>query len=466
MKAPGQRKRLEIQAIRKRRLKIGLLGASLGTDNLGVSALAAGAVRCILHRFPQAEVFFLDYRKESCTHHLALEGQRIGIPIVNMRFSKKFYLANHIAPLILFAFVLKLIFFQKLRHRLIAGNACLRHIHGADLIASIAGGDSFSDIYGLGRLFYVALPQFLVLLLGKRLVLLPQTIGPFRARFSRAIARFILNRAERVYSRDFQGVPECEALARRDHKKGQFSVCYDVGFVLEPAAPPRLDVAGLALSKPEGSALVGLNVSGLLYMGGYTRNNMFGLKANYKEILDPLIELLIRNRNANVLLVPHVFGDAQGSESDLIVCRKIYEDLKDRYSGRIGLVRGRYNQSEIKFIIGKCDFFVGSRMHACIAAISQNIPAVAIAYSDKFVGVMQTVGVESLVADARILDHRQILDLVQQAFERREVLRRQLEHIMPQLQQTVLNLLNEMNGFPQSERPLASTEGELPAHST
>ena len=46
----------------------------------------------------------------------------------------------------------------------------------------------------------------------------------------------------------------------------------------------------------------------------------------------------------------------------------------------------------MKYLIGQCDFFVGSRMHSCIAAVSQCVPAVSIAYSDKFIGVMATLG--------------------------------------------------------------------------
>jgi len=38
-----------------------------------------------------------------------------------------------------------------------------------------------------------------------------------------------------------------------------------------------------------------------------------------------------------------------------------------------------YGPSETKFLIGHCDFFVGARMHACIAAVSQYVPAVTLA---------------------------------------------------------------------------------------
>ena len=55
----------------------------------------------------------------------------------------------------------------------------------------------------------------------------------------------------------------------------------------------------------------------------------------------------------------------------------------------------------MKTLIGKCDVFVGSRMHACIGAVSQCVPTVSLAYSDKFKGVMAPLGESSVVVDLR-----------------------------------------------------------------
>ena len=75
--------------------------------------------------------------------------------------------------------------------------------------------------------------------------------------------------------------------------------------------------------------------------------------------------------------------------------------LKVKLRGRIHLVTTEYNQYEIKAVIGTTDFFIGSRMHACIAAISQGIPTMAVAYSRKFKGVFESIGFGEMVIDAR-----------------------------------------------------------------
>jgi len=425
--------------------KICLLGASFGTNNMGVNALTAGTVKSLFHRFPSAELVLLDYGKERESHALEMNGATILVELENIRFSKRIYLRNNITLLLLVALITRFVPSERLRRSLISTNPALKCLAEASIVTSLAGGDSFSDIYGIERFFYVSLPQLLALLMGKRLVLLPQTIGPFNGRIAKSVARYILSRADLIYSRDYRGLDDTRqflGLARSSNGKIRF--CFDVGFILDPVRPVDMD---LQLGDQHGKErpVVGLNVSGLLYMGGYSRNNMFGLKLDYREFIADLIDFMIRKKNATVVLVPHVFGTR--AESDAVVCEGLYASLNERYSGRLLVATGPFNQSGIKHIIGLCDFFIGSRMHACIAALSQNIPTVSIAYSSKFVGVMQSIGVAELVADPRKLESEEILRVVNGAFENRSRLKGHLETTMPHVRATVLNLFNEIGSL-------------------
>ncbi len=427
--------------------KVCLLGATFATNNLGVSALTAGTIQSILHHSPDAEISLLDYGKKSLNYDFQAGNRKASIRLVNMRFSKKLYLPNNIARLILMALLLKLIPFQKLRTSIISKNYWLHHIHEADVIASLAGGDSFSDIYGFGRFFYVALPQLLVLFMGKKLFLLPQTLGPFQNRIVRAIAKYIIHHASVTYTRDFAGQKLLEKSLGLERLNGKLRFCYDVGFVVDPIPPGEMELADLLKKKKADCCVIGMNISGLLFMGGYTRNNMFGLQIEYNELIGDIIHFLMRKPDVVILLVPHVFGSSEHVESDAVVCEKVYNDLKTKYQGRLFFAAGNYNQNEIKYIIGQCDFFIGSRMHACIAALSQFIPAVAISYSNKFLGVMQTIGVDELVADPRRMNKKEIMNVVTRTFEQRDYLRLQLSLKIPQVKARVLNLFKEINSL-------------------
>ena len=418
--------------------RIAILGATLDSSNMGVGALAAGAVRCFVHAYPTAEIHFLDYAKDRSVQSLTLDGGEVKIPVINMRFSKRLFLPNNIAWMLFIALLLKIVPSKAFRNWMISQNRYLSEIDSMDLFASIAGGDSFSDIYGIERFLYVSLPQILVLLLGKKMVLLPQTFGPFRGKFARILTRYILKRADHVYSRDHQGLQDIAELLGPAFAASKFEFCYDVGFALQPAAPAGIDLEGISSMDDHAGPLVGLNVSGLLFMGGYTRNNMFGLRADYREFTRNLIHLLAEKKSATILLIPHVFG--QDTESDTSACRQIHEELKNEYPGRLGLLRGQYNQHEIKYVIGKCDFLIGARMHACIAAVSQGVPAVCVAYSDKFTGVMGAMGIDSIVADARKLDQQELLTFIENSLEDRAAIRERLRQRLPELQSHVLNL--------------------------
>lgn len=364
------------------------------------------------------------------------------IPFVNMRFSKKFYLRNNIAMLILLALALKAIPFKSLRRKIIVGNVCLKHILESDLIATMAGGDSFSDIYGFERLMVATLPQILILLLGKRLVLLPQTIGPFNGWLARAIARYILRGSETIYSRDYQGLHDANSLIGAGHDSNKVRFCYDVGFVVDPEPPSDLGLIGLPSGAKRVGTLVGLNVSGLLSMGGYNHQNMFGLKVAYDKLIERVVDFIIRTKGGAVLLVPHVFGI--GGESDLSACERVHEALKPRFGDSISLACECYDVGELKYVIGLCDFFIGSRMHACIAAVSQNVPAVPMAYSDKFVGVMQTIGIEASVVDLRKMNEEEILNVIDRVFEDRAQVRQRLAQTMPHVKESVLSLFEDI----------------------
>jgi colanic acid/amylovoran biosynthesis protein len=417
--------------------KILLLGAGFTTNNMGVWALASGAIASAWHAFPDAHIFFFDYNSEPATYHV-LHPAGIGkVELINIRFSKKFWNANNIAWLLFTSLLNNLVPFKSFRKKCIERNFWLNHIQTADIIGSIAGGDSFSDIYGIGRLTYVALPQILVLLLGKPLVLLPQTIGPFNSSLSKFLGRFILKRAWKVYSRDRESLEVARGLIGDD--RGRLEFCHDMGFALQPIIKDERKPTWL-LERDCIMPLVGLNVSGLLFMGGYTQNNMFGLKTDYRRLINSVITHLARNYKLQVILIPHVFGSAENRESDRAACREVYREVDLEIQTQIHLLEEEYNQHEMKALIGCCDFFIGSRMHACIGALSQCIPAVGLAYSRKFKGVFDSIEMGDLVIDLSEYTETSTISRMDQLFQNRHRFKAQLEQKMPEVRETLLGL--------------------------
>jgi polysaccharide pyruvyl transferase WcaK-like protein len=174
-------------------------------------------------------------------------------------------------------------------------------------------------------------------------------------------------------------------------------------------------------------------------MGGYTGDNMFALKSDYRQLVRDLVQHFIK-QGAHVLLVPHVFGHGPRSESDVVAATELHRELASQSRDRLHLLQGEYDQHEIKYVIGRCDFFLGSRMHACIAALSQCVPTVGLAYSRKFQGVLGSIGGDGLVVDLGKHDCADVIRQVDEVYRQRDEIKRRLECRMPEVKATVLGL--------------------------
>ena len=361
------------------RPKVCVFGASLDVGNRGVLALGVSLAQLLAVTSPGVDIFFHYGNRSGGTKDLTGSRGRLSLTVRNCRMSWRSRPAEHILVILGLAFLYRLGWRAPARR-----NPWLRTLLDAQFVGEIRGGDSFSDIYGFRKFLIGSLPLLSAMVLGRPYVMLPQTYGPFRLSASRAIARFVLRRARTIFTRD----RNCEALVRE--LCGRTPVfCPDVAFTLEPMKPQELRIAPAGLDLNGEELLVGVNVSGLLYMGGYTGRNMFGLRSDYRELVDRLILEILTSTQARILLVPHVFGSEQEEEA----CSAILTSFEPRYPGRLFAVTQPLSERELKWVIGKTSFFVGSRMHACIAALSQMIPTVGLAYSDKFLGVFESAGV-------------------------------------------------------------------------
>jgi polysaccharide pyruvyl transferase WcaK-like protein len=417
--------------------RICLLESPIEASNLGVSALTRSAIHLLLQGHPQAEITLLNYGKESTTTTIEAAGGSVELRLVNMRFSKNILDGRHILSLLLAAVCWRLLPWRRFRNRLLSANSCLQTLSQADLVGAISGGDSFSDLYGIRRFLYVCLPQVLALILKRPLVLLPQTLGPFQKSAARMLARWILKRARKVYVR---GQDNLELVSRLCYKRpDNVTFCHDMAFCL-PSLPPSPESFGSNNVPP--ARLIGLNVSGLLWMGGYTNNNMFGLKLNYRSLMEKIMRYFLSQPQTVLLLIAHVGGTSR--ETDGQVCDDIYKRYVSTSGDRLKLVPWEKNPCQIKGILGLCEFVIASRMHACIGALSQCRPAFGIAYSDKFKDVMSSVGVAGLAGDARQLSESEIFSQLIRAYEERGVWEQRLMSTIPAIHENLRHQFRQL----------------------
>jgi len=327
-------------------------------------------------------------------------------------------LKNHLFWISFLSLIYRLFPLKGIQRTIRKHSPWINALAASDLAGDVRGGDSFSDIYGLKRFILAFLPAWTVILVKGSIVHLPQTYGPFKTRTGRFLARYLLRRSSAVIARDKASQRVAQELVGN---KLQVKLSPDVAFSLEPVVPDRIALEPAPTSHEDnGRTIIGLNVNGLMYHGGYTRNNMFGLRLDYAALLPELITALLEDPNAEIWLVPHTWAEPGNVESDNGACAELRHRLPEALKPRVRLVATEYDQHEIKGVIGQCDAFVGSRMHSCIAALSQGIPCVGIAYSMKFQGVFESVGMGDWVVDGREADNDEAIKKTVQLLATRE----------------------------------------------
>lgn len=276
-----------------------------------------------------------------------------------------------------------------------------QHLGACDLVVDIGAGDSFADIYGGRRFAFMAISKAYALMARRPLVLAPQTIGPFDNPGNRQVAAGLMRGAAAVFTRDRLSTDYARRLGVREVQEST-----DVAFKLPS------DTAMAPPAAP-GKVKVGLNVSGLLYAGGYDRANQFGLSLDYRAFTDRLIARLAERPEVELHLVPHVLAPGSAVEDDAAVAQALAQDVP------AAVVAPRFaSPSAAKGYIGGLDFFLGARMHSCIAALSSGVPVAPLAYSRKFAGLFGSLGYEETV-DLKRLDIDAALARALDAFERR-----------------------------------------------
>lgn len=311
--------------------KILVLWASEVNPNLGVRALARGSRDLLRRVWPEAEFTFADF------------GQRPPqLPWGSGR--------------------------SLLRERVTGRLGMQRWLADFDLVWDTRSGDSFADIYGLGRLGVMSRIHAYARQAGTRVLMAPQTIGPFGTRRGRRLARRTVKKSALVFARDPRSADAAAALGYPVD-----ATVTDLVFGIDqPALVAAHDVM--------------LNVSGLLWNpNSHTENELYR-----RAVRTVITELVSAGRR--VTLMPHVI-DSRNQDNDVPVSIALAAEFGDAVDHYVPV-----DLDDVRSAIASSQLLIGARMHACLNALSTGVPAVAMAYSRKFEPLMKTIEWPHVVA--------------------------------------------------------------------
>lgn len=363
--------------MKKKSLKIGVLGLTFASANLGCQALAYS--------------FFEVLGKIANENHYTIDLYVIDEIGLKSALTKKNYLKEHLpdkkSPLIKSHLIWE--FYDK---KIIVTRTLMRK---CDLIFDFTAGDSFTDIYGQKRFEERTGMKELVISMGIPLVLGSQTVGPFQLKNVDRAAK-VIRESHAVFVRDEKSYSYVREIANVTP-----ILTTDVAFFL----PYKL-----RHKKPH---TIGINPSGLLWRGGYTENNQFGLTVDYRKYLVCLIDYLINNM-WEIHLIPHVLTEnLDVVDNDLIACN----ELKQRYPSLIVAPLFK-TPMEAKSYISGMEIFTGARMHATIGAFSSNTTVIPFSYSRKFEGLFESLNYPYVISGTSLSTEEAIEKTIQYLNER------------------------------------------------
>lgn len=230
----------------------------------------------------------------------------------------------------------------------------------------------------------------------KPTILFPSSIGPFDTKIKRYLSKKGLEKFDRLMARD-----TITYSFLKDMGLNNLYLVPDSAFLLEPCDESRLQDILANEQIPQKETFIGLNISQLL-------NVLYKeqLKVDYSQFMADTIDYLYASFGKKVLLVPHqvypsvyngIFTKDSLDGDDRYAIQETIKKLKNKEIAYP--ILGEYNPRDYKGLIGKCEIFIGGRMHSVIGAVSQGIPSLLIQYSHKASGVMNLIGLERYVWD-------------------------------------------------------------------
>lgn len=389
-----------------------LFGGMPNTSNLGVSALCFSTIAGILQRLENANLTVFGFGKDIHPNTYVTDEQTFNYYSAGAVYSRRYYRRDNLWNMRISALLGGL------------GNPAVEIIAKAQAVLDISGGDSFTDLYGAKRFAYITFPKLITLQQKRPLILLPQTYGPFDTSRCRRIAKQIVCGATAAWARDERSFESLRELLGDHYDPNRHHSGVDVAFALPVRKPEEKKLTDnnvlQLLTSDRVYPTIGVNVSGLIYNDPNAAVKRYKFRADYREVIVKFLRLLLKESNVNILLIPHVLASTGSYESDPDANNAIVKELAGIAGNRLKVIPPNFDQSEMKWIISRCDWFCGTRMHSTIAGLSTGVPTSAIAYSLKTQGVFETCGQGDHVVDPRYLSTEDVVAGLFNSFRQKE----------------------------------------------
>lgn len=273
----------------------------------------------------------------------------------------------------------------------IENKACLgffTHIlEGRTLILS--GGGYLNSIWWLDELYAKAFPVIIAKLNKVPVILTGQGIGPFSHAMDRIIAKALFKSADIIGVRD--GDKSKETINNIFPCNSKIIYTGDDALLMETEDPSHIESLLKIENIPAGITLVGVNLrDASSYSSTYEKPNI--------NIYAGLLDTVVKNGDRHIVFIPISYNEG---DDDRKSARQIVEAMQ--FQDRVTVIQNDYTPSELRGIIGKLNFAIGTSYHFLLFALSSNVPALGVYqneyYKQKIEGLFPLYGMEKYYVD-------------------------------------------------------------------
>lgn len=338
-------------------MTVAISGVTL-TGNLGGVAMLLTVVQEVRRRYPNAELALLSISPARDRAAAAPAGVQV-VP------AHWLALICVLLPLSVLASPLRR---SRLVQRLLGSFAYFRALFACRAVVDVSG-IAFVDGRGPALLAYNLACCAPALLLGRPVIKLAQTLGPFQQPLNRHVARWALSRCAAVVARGEQSGRHLQALGFSEPV-----VRPDITFCL--ALPASARAAAAAEIRQLGFVTPPVLLSPSRVLQRACARHGIDLPAVFAGLIRHL-----RTKGSSVALFAHSQAAGIAKNNDTAVCAEILErlDAPERPP-----VLTTDDPVHARALIGAASAFVGCRYHSLVSAYCMAVPALALSWNHKY----------------------------------------------------------------------------------
>ena len=301
----------------------------------------------------------------------------------------------------------------------------IKHYKNADIVIS-KGGGFLNDFYYpgiIGRFWGLLFAK----VLGKRVVLYAQSVGPIYRWITGRIAKFVFDRVDLILLRDKQSL---NILKNIRVVNPNVYVTADAAFCMDLSRTGENQIAKYRLETKKEIVVDDKNPKISISVRKW---RFFKTSNGYEMYLDKIAELvvwLVEVKKVFVIFASTCTNFYNYHHDDRLVALDIINRVKNingKSLRRVKLLLGEYTPYELSEFYSTVDLHIGTRMHSNILALIVGTPILAIGYEFKTKGLLEQIGMEEFFVDINEMRLEEVKAKIEYILENRMDVKKKIQ---------------------------------------